>query len=475
MKSCEELIAQYAKELKDTVFTLGELTAFTERAQASFGAVVIAEAMAKEGKTKQEVFADVMSQFSHNLNALELGITSGKSFLLGTVGSDLAKGDKEVILKDRFLNHAVVYTLGTEVGNHEIGLRPCAGTGDSCPFTGLYRALAEEDIDKEKLTMAAAIMLKVGSYFRAGKQTTGCNMEGYGAGAAVTAAVLTDLHGGTGRQIAHSIVLALSPTIAVPCTPRVMVSGLCSVHIGTAILLGNLASKLVLNSTMPVDVDVDVMLAMAARVHVEAAPVITNINLDYMQPYFKKNVIVESFVSEEVKAQEAAAVKTVESRAREEVRKLAMASRPLSQCLGDVVVGGSSLAVGSPSNMSRICHGLVKGKISAINIELTTDLFVRRAINIPAMLMAAVAGAKTGDINMYKSILTSPELKDIVVTVTEIKEPEVQRIRITASEQSAYLDARNRGGGRVHIVAAEPSVEAAKAAAAKEGIHISDT
>lgn len=475
MITSEELLRTHENELAETPFTLGELTAFAQRENASFGAVVVAEAMAKEKKTRQQVFDFVMAQFAHNFRALDIGITSGKSFLLGTVGSDLARDGKNVILEDRFLNRAVVYTLGTEVGNHEVGLRPCAGTGDSCPFTGLLRALKEEDIGEEKLSVAAAIMLKVGSYFRAGKQTTGCNMEGYGAGAAVTAAVLTDLHGGSGNQVAHAIVLALSPTIAVPCTPRVMVSGLCSVHIGTAILLGNLASKLVLNSSMPVDVDVDVMLAMAARVHVEAAPVITAINLAYMQPYFKKNALVDNFVSGEIRAAEAAAVQKVESKARDEVRALAKSAMPLSKCLGDVVVGGSSLAVGSPSNMSRICHFLAKGNITAIDIELTTDLFVRRAINIPSMLMAAVAGAKTDDIEMYKSILTRPELKNIVVTVTEVKEPEVQRIRITASERSAYLDARNRGGGRVHIVAAEPSVEEARAAAEKENIHISET
>lgn len=473
--TAEELMQKCGAELKETVFTLGELTEFSTREGVPFSVAVVAEAMAKEGKTREQVQDDCMAQFTHNLHALQLGITSGQSFLLGRVGSDLYGKGENVILQDRFLDRAVMYTLGTEVGNHEIGLRPCAGTGDSCPFTGLMRALIEEGLPKDTIAAMAAVMLKIGSYFRAGKQTTGCNMEGYGAGAAVTAAVLTDLAGGTGRQVARSIVLALSPTIAVPCTPRVMVSGLCAAHIGTAILLGNLASKLIMKSDMPVDVDVDVMLAMAARVHVEAAPVITNINLAYLQPYFKKNAIVDSFVSEEVRKRENEAVMKVRDQAKDEVRKLALAERPLSQCLGDVVVGGSSLAVGSPSNMSRICHALVKGKISAIDIELTSDLFVRRAINTPAMLMAAVAGAKTDDIKAYKSILTSPEMKDIVVTIHEAKEPEVQRIRITASEQSAYIDARNRGGGRVHIVAAEPSVQAAKEAAKREGIHISET
>ncbi|MDR1518769.1 MAG: serine dehydratase [Planctomycetota bacterium] len=473
--TAEELVRKCAGELKDTPFTLGELTELAEREGVPFSLAVVAEAMAKEGKTREQVLADCLGQFTHNLRALQLGITSGRSFLLGRVGSDLQAKGENVILQDRFLDRAVRYTLGTEVGNHEIGLRPCAGTGDSCPSTGLLRALAEEELPGDTIAALAAVMLKVGSYFRAGKQTTGCNMEGYGAGAAVTAAVLTDLAGGTGLQVARSIVLALSPTIAVPRTPRVMVSGLCAAHIGAAILVGNLASKLVMKSDMPVEVDVDVMLAMAARVHVEAAPVVTGINLPYLRPYFKKNAAVENFVGEEVKKREREAVMKVRDRAREEVGKLALAGRPLSRCLGEVVVGGSSLAVGSPANMSRICHALARGRIGAIDIELTTDLFVRRAINVPAMLMAATAGAGTGDIEAYKSILASPELKDIVVTVREVEEPEVQRIRITASEQSAYLDARNRGGGRVRLVAAEPSLAAAREAAAREGIHLSET
>ncbi|GHV53874.1 hypothetical protein FACS1894206_05460 [Deltaproteobacteria bacterium] len=477
MQTSENLVKAIGKELKETLFTLSELCSLADREGVSLSTLVIAEAMAKEGKSREQVLKDSMAQFAHNLKALDLGIKSGKSFLLGTVGSDLVNADNRdsVILNDVFLNRAVVYTLGTEVGNHEVGLRPCAGTGDSCPYTGLLRALQEEKIGDEKVAVAAALILKIGSFFRAGKQTTGCNMEGYGAGASATAAVIVDLKGGTGAQVAKAIVLALSPTIAVPCTPRVMVSGLCATHIGTSILLGNLAAKLSLYTTMPMDVDVDVMLAMAARMHVEAAPAITKINLAYMQPYFKKNQHVEAYVDETVKRAESEAVQKVVEQARSEVRQFAAASRPLSQCLGDVVVGGSSLAVGSPSNMSRICNALITGKIKQVDIELTTDLFVRRAINSPSMLMAAVMGAKTDDITMYKSIMTRPEMQDIKVTITEVKEPEVQRIRITTDGQGAYIDARNRGGGRVHIVKAEPSVDAAKAAAAKLGIHIADS
>ncbi|MDR2745128.1 MAG: hypothetical protein LBB66_08075 [Desulfovibrio sp.] len=475
MISSETLVKKIGQELKTNIYTLSELIILAEREEVNFSSIVLAEAMAKENATRQAICKAAMDQFEHNLKALELGIKSGKSFLLGEIGSELSTGGDNIILKDTFLNRAVIYTLGTEVGNHEIGLRPCAGTGDSCPYTGLLKALQEEGIGKEKLALMAVVILKLGAFFRAGKQTTGCNMEGYGAGAAATAAVLTDLAGGGPRQVGKAIVLALSPTLAVPCTPRVMVSGLCSTHIGTAILLGNLAAKLALHTTIPVDVDVDVMLAMAARMHVEAAPAITKINLAYMQPYFKKNSKVEKFIAASVKKQESAAVVKVEEQAREEIRALAAASKPLTQCLGDVVVGGSSLAVGSPANMARICNAMAKGKISRIDIELTSDLFVRRAINSPAILMAAVTGAKTNDIAMYKGILTHPSMQGLEVHISEVKEPEVQRIRITASKQSAYLDARNRGGGRVHIIAAEPSITEAMTAAEKLGIHISDT
>jgi L-serine dehydratase len=468
----DKVAQRFHRQLGGKTFTLSELIEMAEEEDVSFSGLIVAEAMAREGKTFQEVLSGAMDAFRHNLEALEIGLTRGRSFLLGTVASDLARHDGRPLIDDAMVNKALTYTLAAEVGNHEIGLRPCAGTGDSCPYTGLIRALKEEGFSAEQVALAAVVMLKVGSVFRAGKQTTGCNMEGFGAGAAATAAALTDLRGGTPRQVGKAIVLALSPTIAVPCTPRVMVAGLCATHISGAILIGNQASQLVLKTSLPVDVDVDVMIAMAARIHVEAAPVITAINLQYLEPYFKKNPQIEGFVREEVRKSEHQRASRIVRQAREEVRALLASSRPLTQVLGDVVVGGSSLAVGSPTNMARICHAMISGKIKRIEIDLTTDLFSRRAINVPAILMGAIFGAKTGDVEMYHQILDRPEMKGIEVKIKEVDTPEVQRIRIEASERSAMVDARNRGGGRVAIVHAEPSLEEALRVAKELGIDV---
>ncbi len=470
--SVDKVIQKQGKALAENTYTLSELIEIAERENLPLSSLVVAEAMMKENKTYDGVLSGVLDAFKHNLGALKIGLTRGKSFLLGTVGSDLARCDGRALIEDSLINKALTYTLATEVGNHEVGLQPCAGTGDSCPYTGLIKALNEEGYSPEQVCLAAALMLKVGSIFRAGKQTTGCNMEGYGAGATAVAAALTDLRGGSPRQVAKAVVLALSPTIAVPCTPRVMVEGLCATHISGAILIGNQASQLVLKTSLPVEVDVDVMMAMAAKIHVQAAPVITAINLEYLEPYFRKKPQIEPFVDEAIRKSEKERAEQIKRQAREEIRALLSSSRPITQVFGNVVIGGSSIAVGSPTNMARICHAMITGTIKKIEVDLTTDLFSRRAINIPAILMGAVLGAETGDAEMYHHIFERPEIQGLEIKINKVDIPEVQRIRIETTGKSAMVDARNRGGGRVAILDAKPSRDEALLAAKRLGIEV---
>ena len=468
----EQHLARLASEVKDRVATLGELVALGEELKLPLSQIVVGEAMVREGKGYDQILDECFGAFEHNLKALEQALTNGNSFVLGTVASDLARQGKGVLIDDVLIDRALVYTLAAEVGNHEIGLRPCAGTGDSCPYTGLLKALIETGVEPERVRLTSALILKVGSIFRAGKVTTGCNMEGYGAGSAATAAALTDLRGGTAAQVAKAMVIAISPTLGVPCTPRVITRGLCSTHIGSAILGGNLAANLILKTTLPVDIDIDVMIAMAARIHREAAPSITTVNVKYMKPYFKKREQVEALLEPGLADRDAAAGNMVLGESREEMRRMMSTSRPLTQTLGEVVVGGSSIAVGSPTNMARIAHALKRGKISKIEIELTKDLYSRRSINVPAILMGAVFGSHTSDGEMYAKVMDTPEVRAIDVSLKEVDEPEVQRIRIVADERSAWIDARNRGGARVAIVEAQPSRGEAIEAARALGIQV---
>ncbi|MCL2669530.1 MAG: L-serine ammonia-lyase, iron-sulfur-dependent, subunit alpha [Syntrophaceae bacterium] len=473
-KTVEALLSCFTPKPAEP-YTLNELIRLAEEKGTFLSHLVVAQAMVQEGLDYAAVLEKVVAAFRHNLGACELGLTEGKSFLLGKVASDLAKANLQgpALIGDELINRAVTYTLATEVGNHEVGLSPCAGTGDSCPYTGLLRAIGEHPYPEERIAQVTALILKIGSVFRAGKETTGCNMEGLGAGAAVTAAVLTELRGGTPAQVGKAIVLALSPTIAVPCTPRVMVQGLCAMHISGAILLGNQAANLVLKTSLPMPVDVDVMVAMAARIHKEAAPVITKINIPYLRPFFETNAEVERLVPPAVLAKEAREREEILEQARAEVRRMVSQSGPLTRTLGDVVFGGSSMAVGSPTNMGRLAHALAQGgDIKQIRIELTLDLYSRRAINVPGILMGALYGAATEDIESYRNVVGDVLKRGLPVELVEVSEPEVQRIRIETDRGECMVDSRNRGGGRLTIVDALPSREAALKAAERLGIVV---
>jgi len=457
--------------------TLGEIINLADELKVRASDIVIAEAMEIHKLRYREVIQTVLDSFKFNLLSLEQGLAGGESFLLGKIGRELSSLGQQgtVLIGDRFIDKAVIYTLAAEVGNHQMGLQPCAGTGDSCVYTGLMKALLETKRSTQEIGRIASLIIKIGTFFKEGKKTTGCNMEGFGAGAACTAAALTELRQGSPKQVGKAIVLALSPTIAVPCTPRVIVSGLCATHIGGAVFIGNLAANLVLKTSIPVMVDVDVMLAMAASIHYHAAPIITKLNLEYMRPYFKREERVDQYVLPEVREGEAKEAGDVLNRAREEIRKLAETANPIISPFGEAVVGGSSIAVGSPTNMGRIAHELYRGEIKRISIGLTTDLFARRAINIPGILMGAVFGASTKDIKMYHRVLEEISKMGIEVKIYQIDEPEIQRIGIEATQGNAMVDSLNRGGGRIKLMDAKPSLEEALLVAERLGIKVAQT
>ena len=105
-------------------------------------------------------------------------------------------------------------------------------------------------------------------------------------------------------------------------------------------------------------------------------------------------------------------------------------------------------------------------------VEKTLARLPNRRARIWAM--GAIYGAKTDDIEMYHKVFDLPEINNIEVKINRIDTPEVQRIRIETDETGAELDARNRGGGRVAIIDAKPSVQEAVHAAERLGIELTD-
>ncbi len=450
--------------------TIGEMLALATEYSARVVDVVLIESELRTGLSREEILTKVMDEYAHNLKALDIGLKDGESILLGTVASQLNQVKGTKCFKDTFLDNALLYTLAAQVGNHCIGLRPCAGTGDSCPYAGFVKAMQTEGIDEVTIAEVAALILKIGSIFRVGKVSTGCNMEGFGAGAACISAATVALEGGTPEQMEKAMVLAISPTIANPCTPRVLVPALCTTHVGGAILIGMYSARLCMLVDMTVNVPIDVMIAMAAEVHIVSAKAVVPTVVEFMEPFFKRKANVESLISEEVKAAENKQIEETLQKAKEIAKKLADGTKPILQTYGDAVVGGSSQAVGSPTNAARIAHELAKGNIKKVTVELYPELFARRAINIPGVLMGAVFGANTGDYEMYGKAVDKVKEMGIAVDIKENKEYGIQKITIETDEMTCMVDTLNRGGGRLVLRDASPSLAAAKEIAEKLGI-----
>ncbi|MBF0531076.1 MAG: serine dehydratase [Deltaproteobacteria bacterium] len=441
--------------------TLGDCIVVAEVAGTSVSDVVMTEAMLVNGLSRHEVEAAVMNSFSHNLMALDAGLQDGESFLFGRVAHELSAGDTPPVMEDRLINKMIIYTLAAQVGNHCVGLEPCAGTGDSCPYVGFIKAVREEIDDQERIVAAAAVMLKAGTIFRVAKTSTGCNLEGFGAGAAAIAAAFIELAGGSPAQLGKAVVLALSPTIATPCTPRVMVPGLCATHIGGAILVGKLASHLAMYTNIPVNVPVDVMIAMAAAVHLVSAKQVVPVVIQYMEPFFRVNPAVESYIGEDIKADDTRRQTDIQQAAIRQARELARQAKSIINPFGVAVVGGSSQAVGSPTNAGRLAHHLARGRIKKIKIELYPELFARRGITVPGILMGAAYGASTADGLMYKTVMDRIKADGIEVEILQAEEHQAQKVTIEAGERHALVDARNRGGGRLALVRVEPDKDEA--------------
>ena len=469
MEKINQIIA--AKGLIAGELTIGDCIEVAREAGVRVGDVVVAEAMITSNMTRSEVYSAVLASFSHNLYAVEIGSTTGSSFLMGTAGREVAQAGAPQLVADEFLNKVLAYTLGAQVGNHSVGLQPCAGTGDSCTYAGFVRAMLEDLDDKETVARVAAVMLKIGTIFRVGKTSTGCNMEGFGAGAAAAAAAFVELAGGKPADMAKAIVLAISPTIANPCTPRVMVAGLCATHIGGGVMIGKLAAGLAMYTSIPVTVPVDVMIAMAAAVHPVSAREVVPVVIQYMEPFFKTNAAVEAYIGQAVHAEETQRIDRTVTQALAEARQLAKKANPIVKPFGEAVVGGSSQAVGSPTNTARIAHFLAQGKISKVKIELYQELFARRGINVPGILMAAVYGAGTDNSQLYREVMHKVAGEGIEVEILQVNEPQLQKITVVASEKTGMVTALNRGGGRLALVKASDNEEACRVAK-KLGIEL---
>lgn len=189
--------------------------------------VMIAHEVDSTGKTREEIIARMSAQY-------QVMKRSAKEGLIGLrARSGLCGGDAKLL--DQYIQHgprltggsfplAINYAIAVNESNAHMGIICASPTAGACGVLPGVMIAAQEHLGKsdEEITMALFCAGAVGfvianNAFISGAQG-GCQAE-TGSAAAMAAAAVTELSGGTPDQAANAAAIALKNMLGLPCDP----------------------------------------------------------------------------------------------------------------------------------------------------------------------------------------------------------------------------------------------------------------
>ena len=219
---------------------------------------------------------DVVSRMAESLQVMkrsaEKGLTPGLKSVSGLTGGDgfkaynyAAQGNT---LGGTFCAHATALAVGIQEYNAAMGKIVATPTAGSCGIlpAGVLTMMEQKDVTEDAAIMAlitaGAIGIVIANIASVSGAEGGCQAE-CGSAAAMTAAALVELSGGTNQMAAHAAAIALQNLMGLVCDP---VAGLvevpCILRNGGSIAIAINSADLALagvENIIPID---EVILAM---------------------------------------------------------------------------------------------------------------------------------------------------------------------------------------------------------------------
>jgi L-serine dehydratase len=259
----EEAHLPYTKAMP---LTLNELARLSGRASEH----VLQEDLEETGLSREEVLKKMAERLGVMRDSIRRGLSSDAPSVAGMVGKN-AKTLWEAPdpLKDPLLKRVQAYAMAVNEENARMGrivAAPTAGSAGTLPGALLgvadHLGLPDEDL-LMPMVLAAGVAKIINRQIYIAGATGGCQAE-IGASAAMAAAAVTELLGGSPEACAHAAALALQNTLGLVCdpvggfveVPCVMRNGFYAVHAVSAASMA-LAG---IRSVIPPD---EVILAMA--------------------------------------------------------------------------------------------------------------------------------------------------------------------------------------------------------------------
>ncbi len=211
-----------------TYHTIEELVCAAEAAGQPISALVLRQQAGQLGRTEQELYTQMRAEYQVMAECIAPGTAPDLRSTSGLTGGDAYKMKQALAagqpLCGPVLGGALMRALAVSELNAAMGRIVAAPTAGSCgilPAALLTmqaeRGAAEHDCVMALFTAAAVGMVIAETASVAGAQG-GCQAE-CGSAAAMTAAALVELAGGTPRMAAHAVAIALKNILGLVCDP----------------------------------------------------------------------------------------------------------------------------------------------------------------------------------------------------------------------------------------------------------------
>ena len=192
--------------------------------------VVLKEEQADSGETEEEIRSKLEKAYQVMKDAAMGGISSEMKSVSGPTGGDAAKYYRHYKNRKNMMGSleakAMSYSLGTSEYNAAMGIIVAAPTcGSSGILPGVMIAAQEEFGFTDREAINGLITAGGIGAVIATRAAGGCQAE-VGSAAAMAAAALTEVMGGTPKQCTHAAAIALKNCLGLACDP---VAGLVEV------------------------------------------------------------------------------------------------------------------------------------------------------------------------------------------------------------------------------------------------------
>lgn len=204
---------------------VADLLSLAEKYNTSLAQIVLRREAEEYELTEQQVTEKMGQRLTIFADSIKEGLYDDRLSLSGMVGRDAGRIEKmEPVLLGNIAHRALLYALAVSEGNakmHKVVACPTAGSCGIVP-AAVFAVGEAKGADRERYCSAFFTAAGIGNVIARNACVAGavggCQAE-CGTAAAMAAAAVVDILGGTSEQIAQAATLALKNVLGLVCDP----------------------------------------------------------------------------------------------------------------------------------------------------------------------------------------------------------------------------------------------------------------